>query len=462
MDTKALRATDSPIAKSTIRKILIRIVPFVALMFFINYLDRVAISFAGPNGMNTDLGLDAGQFGFAAGIFSLGYILFEIPSNIALNRFGGRRWLARIMVTWGIVAFLLVFVQSFWELSGVRLLLGIAEAGFFPGAVLFLSRWLPSRYRNFGIALFYVAQPLTNVIGGPLAGWLVKVNGFLGLEGWRTMYFWVAIPAVVVGVVAWFYLKDKPTDAKWLTTSEQLWLQGELDAERANANQGSSVKPNILAALKSGRVWALAVVYFGFTYGFYVVAYFLPTIIAGFQAQYGFATDSFQQGAISGLVYLPAVVILLLWAWDARRRGVKTWHVWIPALVGVVGNIGALLAGNPIMTLVFVAFIPAAIFAANPNFWTLPSRFLTGAAAATGFALINTVGNIAGFAAPYITGALHDVTGTFQIPLLIPGVLMLISAIVVFILGRRNQLKDNQLDAAPEKASVADSVAGEV
>ncbi|WP_246140065.1 MFS transporter [Protaetiibacter larvae] len=448
MDTTAPGRVVSAVEKSAVRKILIRIVPFVALMFFINYLDRVAISFAGPNGLNDDLSLTAAQFGFASGIFSLGYILLEVPSNIALNRFGARRWLARIMVSWGIVALLLAFVQNFEQLAGLRFLLGVAEAGFFPGAVLFLSRWAPPQHRNKVLALFYVAQPLTNVLGGPLAGQLIQAHGLFGLEGWRVMFIGVAIPAIVVGIIAWFYLRDKPSDAKWLTRDEQQWLEASLAAEKSAVDDHSTVRPRLWDAFKSGRVWVLAFVYFGITYGFYVVAYFLPTIIAGFQETYGFATNPLQQGVISGAVYLPAAIVLLLWARDAAKRGVRLWHVGAPILLGVVGNIGALLAGSPVVALVFVALVPIAIFAANPNFWTLPSRFLTGAAAAVGFALINTVGNIAGFVAPLVTGALADATGAYQIPLLIPGILMLLAAILVGLLGRADRLKNVGLRAA--------------
>src|SRR6478752_7268888 len=204
--------TQSVVERSAIRKVAVRLVPFVALMFFINYLDRTAISFAGPNGMNTDLALGAAQFGFASGVFFIGYILLEVPSNLALHKFGARRWLARIMVSWGIVSLLFTWVANVEQLYILRFILGVAEAGFFPGAILFLSLWVPARHRSKILALFYLAQPLTTVVGAPLAGALIQQHGvFFGLEGWRFMFFGVAIPAIVVGIVAWFYLKDKPT-----------------------------------------------------------------------------------------------------------------------------------------------------------------------------------------------------------------------------------------------------------
>lgn len=202
--------TQSVVEKSAIRKVAIRLVPFVALMFFINYLDRTAISFAGPNGMNADLALSAAQFGFASGVFFIGYILLEVPSNLALHKFGARRWLARIMVSWGIVSLLFTWVGNVEQLYILRFILGVAEAGFFPGAILFLSLWVPSRHRSKILALFYLAQPLTTVIGAPFAGLLIQQDGLFGLEGWRVMFFGVAVPAIIVGIVAWFYLADSP------------------------------------------------------------------------------------------------------------------------------------------------------------------------------------------------------------------------------------------------------------
>ena len=288
MDQNQTVTDAPPVARSAIRKVSIRLVPFVALMFFINYLDRTAIGFAAPNGMNEDLALSAAQFGFASGVFFIGYILLEVPSNLALHKFGARRWLSRIMVSWGIVALLFTWVQNFEQLVVLRFLLGVAEAGFFPGAILFLSLWVPAQYRGRILMLFYLAQPLTTVIGAPLAGWLIQQHEvFFGLEGWRFMFFGVAIPAIVVGVIAWFYLKDRPADAKWLTRDEQVWLTDALDREKAATQKKEHGHVSARFAFKSGRVWVLSFIYFGFIYGLYALAFFLPTIIEGFQAQTG-------------------------------------------------------------------------------------------------------------------------------------------------------------------------------
>ena len=315
-----------PVERSAIRKVAMRLVPFVAVMFFINYLDRTAISFAGPNGMNQDLGLTAAQFGFASGIFFAGYILLEIPSNMALYKFGARRWLARIMVSWGIVSLLFAFVQNIPSLYALRILLGIAEAGFFPGAILFLSLWVPARYRSKILALFYLAQPLTTVIGAPLAGWLIGHDGVFGLEGWRFMFLCVSVPAILIGIIAWFYLADSPKQAKWLTAEEAEWLSRETEGE-AKKKPDHGGRGDFMAALRSGRVWVLAVIYFGFIYGLYALAFFLPTIISGFQEQFGTKFDVFEKGLITAIPYLPAAVVLYLWSRDATKRGLRTWHI---------------------------------------------------------------------------------------------------------------------------------------
>ncbi|MEU6643177.1 MFS transporter [Saccharomonospora sp. NPDC046836] len=436
----------SAVERSTIRKIAVRLVPFVALMFFINYLDRTAISFAGPNGMNDDLGLTAAQFGFASGVFFVGYILLEVPSNIALHRFGARKWLARIMVSWGIVSLLFTWVDSVGGLYTLRLLLGIAEAGFFPGAILFLSLWVPARHRSKILALFYLAQPLTTVVGAPLAGWLIGHDGAFGLEGWRFMFLCVSVPAILIGIVTWFYLSDSPADAKWLTAEEKTWLTGALQREAKTKTGHTSHRGGMLAAVKSGRVWTLAFIYFGFIYGLYALAFFLPTIISGFEENFGTTFTVFEKGLITAIPYVPAAIVLYLWSRDATRRGLRPWHITVPALVGGVSVPLALYMDSPAATIVVITFTACSIFAALPNFWTVPAQFLTGAAAAVGIALINTFGNIAGFAAGYVTGYLNDVSGSYVLPMFVVGGLMVLSAVLMTALAKRGRTAAPQDD----------------
>ncbi|WP_244631263.1 MFS transporter [Aureimonas sp. ME7] len=427
---------DQSVEQSAIRKITWRLVPFLGLMFFINFLDRTAISFAGPNGMTADLGLSAAQFGFAAGIFFVGYILLEIPSNLALHKYGARRWLARIMVSWGIVSLLFTFVQDSTQLYWLRFLLGIAEAGFFPGAILFLSLFVPSRHRAKVLAVFYVAQPLTTVVGAPLASMFIEMHGLFGLEGWRVMFLGVSVPAILIGIVTFFYLPDRPRDAKWLTPAEQEWLDRELAAEheaKSAAAPGAGHGRMTGQALKDGRVWTLSLIYFGFIYGLYALGFFLPTIISGFETDFGTKFTVMQKGLITAIPYLPAAVALILWSRDASRRGVKPWHIGIPALLGAISIPLALGAGSPASTIAVITITACSIFSALPNFWSFPARFLTGSGAAAGIALINTMGNVAGFAAPYITGAVRDGTGSFGAPMYVVGAFMLLSAILSFL-----------------------------
>ncbi|KAA9002545.1 MFS transporter [Affinibrenneria salicis] len=426
------------VEKSAISKISWRLVPFVGLMFFINFLDRTAISFAGPNGLNNDLGLTVAQFGLASGIFFIGYILLEVPSNLALHRFGARKWLARIMVSWGIVSLLFTWVSSVEGLYTLRLLLGIAEAGFFPGAILFLSMWVPARYRSKILSLFYLAQPLTIVFGAPLAAWLIDQHGLFGLAGWRVMFLGVSIPAILVGIITWFYLVDRPSQARWLNDEEKSWLVAELEREHAQKN--TRHHPGVMTVMFNKRVWVLCLIYFGFIYGLYALAFFLPTIIAGFQQQFGTTFNVMEKGLITAIPYLPAAVAMYFWSKDATRRGCRTWHIAIPALTGAVSVPLALFMGSPTATIAVITITACSIFAALPNFWTLPTQFLTGASAAAAIALINTIGNVAGFSAGYITGMVRGITGTYVVPMMIVGGLMLLSAVLMALLSRADKL----------------------
>jgi len=304
---------------------------------------------------------------------------------------------------------------------------------------------VPARHRCHVLGLFYLAQPLTIVVGAPVAALLIEAHGLFGLAGWRIMFFGVAVPAIAVGVITWFYLADKPAHAKWLTAAERDWLTAELEKEEA-------IKPHAhgrlaTRALRDGRVWVLALTYFGLIYGLYALAFFLPTIIGGFEAQYGTKFDVFQKGWITAIPYLPAAVALFLWSRDATRRGARPWHVGAPALVGAVSIPVALYMHSPFATVAVITVTACAIFSALPNFWSIPARFLSGAGAAAGIALINTIGNFAGFAAPFVTGAVKEATGSYQVPMFIVGGFMLLSAVLVFAIAAREK------QAAPSRNS---------
>jgi len=427
------------IERAAMRKIAVRLVPFLAAMFFVNFLDRTAISFAGPNGLTHDFGMTAAQFGFAAGIFFIGYIGLGIPSNLALHKFGARRWLASIMVCWGVISLLFTWVSSVPQLYLLRFLLGVAEAGFAPGAFLFLSSWSPERYRSRILGLFYIAQPLTIVIGAPVASLLIRMDGAFGLAGWRLMFFGVAIPAIIIGFVTWFFLADKPGEARWLTSAERDWLTAELEAEDLAK---SDRRHRVGEALCAPRVWLFALIYFGLVYGLYALTFFLPTIIAGFEAQFGSRFDVFQKGLITAIPYLPAALVLFAWS-QASRKGVQGWHISLPAAVGALSIPCALYMNSPGAAVAIITVTACAIFAALPVFWALPTQTLSGAGAAAGIALINAVGNIGGFAAPYITGAVKDATGSYASPMSIVGGFLLLSAVLaIFMTAVPKQAND--------------------
>lgn len=420
--------------RATITKVTRRLIPFLALLYFVNYLDRVNIGFAGPNGMNDELGLTATMFGFASGIFFFGYLLLEIPSNIALHRFGGRRWLARIMLTWGIISTAIAFVPNAHTLVALRFLLGVAEAGFFPGIILYLTFWFPARQRSQAVSLFMVAVPVSTAVGSTLSALVINWgHGVLGLAGWRFMFLVEGLPAIALAFVCWFYLTDRPAQAHWLDADERQWLETTLADERAAAEAGRPWP--LKKALSHPRILALAFVYFGIVYGLYAVGFFLPTIVAGFQQQYGSHLSIIGRGLVTAVPYAVAAVVMVAWARHADRTGERVWHVAIPAIVGGVSIPAALYMSNPYLAMVAITLTTCSIMCAMPVFWALPSTFLTGAAAAGGIALINSLGNISGFGGPYVTGRLTDLTGDAHAGLWVVGAFLLASAAMAILLG---------------------------
>ena len=422
------------LGRVTLTKVSRRLIPFLALLFFVNYLDRVNIGFAGPNGMNAELGLTATTFGFASGVFFFGYLLLEIPSNIALHRFGGRRWLARIMVTWGIVSTAIAFVPNAATLVALRFLLGVAEAGFFPGIILFLTFWFPAEQRSRAVSLFMVSVPASTAIGATLSALVIDWgHGFFGLAGWRIMFLVEGLPAIALAFACWFYLTDRPAQAHWLDADERQWLETTLADERAAAQAGQHWP--LRKALSHPRILALAFVYFGIVYGLYAVGFFLPTIIAGFQQQYGSQLSIIGRGLVTAIPYTVAAIVMVPWARHADRTGERVWHVAIPAIAGGISIPAALYMANPYLAMVAITVTTCSIMCAMPVFWALPSTFLTGAAAAGGIALINSLGNISGFGGPYVTGWLTDLTGSGKAALWVVGAFSLAAAAVVLRLG---------------------------
>jgi MFS family permease len=441
---------DSPVGQQTMTKVTRRLIPFLILLYFINYLDRVNISFAGPNGMNEDLAMSAKMFGFASGIFFIGYFLLEVPSNIALHKFGGRRWLARIMLTWGIISTAIAFVPNAETLVVLRFLLGVAEAGFFPGVILYLTFWFPEKQRSKAISLFMVAVPVSTAVGSTLSSLVIDWgHGVFGLEGWRVMFLVEGVPAVVLAFFCWFYLTDRPAQASWLEDDEKDWLETLLDYERSMAETGQHWP--LKKALSHPRILLLAFIYFGITYGLYAVGFFLPTIVAGFQEQYGTHLSIIERGLVTSVPYVVAAIVMIPWARHSDRTGERVWHVAIPAIVGGVSIPLALYMTDPYLAMVAVTLSTCSVMCALPVFWSLPSTFLTGLAAAGGIALINSIGNLSGFSGPYITGWLTGLTGDAKLALWVVGALSLAAAAVVVYLGAKPRPDQDALEVEQQR-----------
>ncbi|GAA4854699.1 MFS transporter [Saccharopolyspora rosea] len=428
-----VEAADPELRRRVPRKVAFRLMPFLCLLYFVNYLDRVNIGFAGPNGMNRELGLSATVFGLASGIFFLGYLVLEVPSNLALHRFGARRWLARIMITWGVVATVLAFVPNGIALVVLRFVLGVAEAGFFPGIILYLTYWFPAEQRAKAVALFMAAVPVSSAIGATVSSVLISSgHGVFGLSGWRFMFVVEGVPAMLLAVATWFYLTDRPSQARWLAPAERDWLAARLAAEQRETEAAHHWP--LRRALTHPRILALAFVYFGIAYGLYALGFFLPTIVSGFEQQYGTHLSTVESGLVTAIPYVVGAAAMVLWASHGDRTRERVWHVALPMLLGGVAIPVALYLGDPFSAMVAVSVCAVGVCSALPTFWALPSNFLSGAAAAGGIALINSLGNISGFAAPYVTGALRDLTGSQRAGLWVVGVVMVAAAFVVVAL----------------------------
>lgn len=438
-------STEQALEARTVRRVAVRLLPILMALYFVNYLDRTNLGIAKAE-LSADLQLSATMFGLASGIFFIGYVLVEVPSNLALVRFGARRWLARIAVSWGVVAVAIAFAPNAGWLLALRFLLGVAEAGLFPGVVFFLGHWFPAAYRARIVGAFMLAIPIASAIGTPLAAWLIQAgHGLFGLEGWRIMMICVGLPAVILGVICWFYLTDRPAGAHWLAEGERRWLVDTLAAEEREVAQTYDFP--LRRALTSPRVWALALVYFGVAYGLYALAFFLPSIIAGFKKTFGVQLSIVQVGLITAIPYLFAAMAMFLWSRHADRVREHVWHVAIPLLIGGLAIPVALYLGHPVAVMIPVIIAAMGVYGALPVFWALPSRFLTGAAAAGGIGLINSFGNLGGFAAPYVTGALSDLTGSNRAGMWAVGVIMVACAALTVVL-RATPAPDQQ--PAPE------------
>jgi ACS family tartrate transporter-like MFS transporter len=409
-----------------LRKISLRIVPFIMLLYFIAFLDRVNIGFAALT-MNDDLGFSPTVFGFGAGIFFLGYFLFEVPSNLILHKVGARIWIARVMITWGLVSGAMAFVQGTTSFYTLRFLLGVAEAGFFPGIILYLSYWFPARKRAQVTAIFMAAAPISTALGSPISAALLEMHGLMGFAGWQWMFVLEAVPAVVLGVVVLFWLTDKPQKAKWLSEEERNWLVTTLAAEQAQRQ--SAAHHSAWKGLFDKRVLALALVYFGTSAGLYTLGIWSPLIIK---------TMGLSPMAIGLLNAIPAVIAvaaMVLWARHSDKSGERPWHVIAACLLAAVGLVFAGSAATIVGVIVALTLVNCGISASKPPLWSMPTLFLSGSAAAAGIATINSIGNLGGFVGPFMIGVIKQHTGSFTWGLYFVAALLVLSSVTVLLLS---------------------------
>jgi ACS family tartrate transporter-like MFS transporter len=408
---------------STIRTISMRLIPFLVMAYFFAYLDRVNLGFAALT-MNADLKFSPTVFAWGAGIFFIGYFIFEVPSNLALERFGASRWIARIMVTWGIISTLMATISGEWSFYILRFLLGVAEAGFFPGIILYLTYWYPAEYRGRFLAAFVVAVPMSTVIGAPVSGLLLGLNGAMGLKGWQWLFVIEGIPSVLLGIVTWFYLTDRPEKAEWLNAEQKAWLASKLQAE--NAAKQATGHLSLGQVLSSPKVIALSLIYFGYVGAVYGMQFWLPQIVKAF------GLTNAQTGFVTAIPYLFGTIAMILWARHSDATRERVAHVGGPLLLTAVALGVSSYITDPTTTMIVLTMAAIGMFCTFAVFWTLPTAWLSGTAAAGAIALINSIGNLAGFGGPYLIGWVKETTGNTSTGLLVLSLLPLAAGLLVF------------------------------
>jgi ACS family tartrate transporter-like MFS transporter len=411
---------------STIRAISMRLIPFLVMAYFFAYLDRVNLGFAALT-MNADLKFSPTVFAWGAGIFFIGYFIFEVPSNLALERFGASRWIARIMVTWGIISTLMATISGEWSFYILRFLLGVAEAAFFPGIILYLTYWYPAEYRGRFLAAFVVAVPMSTVIGAPVSGFLLGLDGAMGLKGWQWLFVIEGIPSVLLGIVTWFYLTDRPEKAEWLNAEQKAWLASKLQAE--NAAKQATGRLSLGQVLSSRKVIALSLIYFGYVGAVYGMQFWLPQIVKAF------GLTNAQTGFVTAIPYLFGTIAMILWARHSDATRERVAHVGGPLLLTALALGVSSYITDPTTTMIVLTVAAIGMFCTFAVFWTLPTAWLSGTAAAGAIALINSIGNLAGFGGPYLIGWVKETTGNTSTGLLVLSLLPLAAGLLAFLDG---------------------------
>jgi MFS transporter, ACS family, tartrate transporter len=418
-------AAAAELESRTIARVRRRLIPFLCLLYLVAYLDRVNVGFAALQ-MNTALGISDSLYAFGAAIFFIGYFLFEVPSNLMLQRVGARIWIARIVLVWGLVSASMMFIVGPRTFCSMRFLLGAAEAGFFPGVIFYLSHWFPARHRGKAVAQFATASMFAGILGAPLSGALLSLRGFGGLDGWQWLFLLEGIPAILLGFVVLRYLTERPEDAHWLPEQERDWLVATMRAEQEHGVGGAKKHVTLSAGLLNPEVWRLTAIYFFLVVCAYGFNFWVPQIVKGLSG----ASD-FQVGALTAIPYLVAAIGMVVVAGSSDRRNERRWHVAGSAVVASLGFAASMLLGSPVLAFGALCVAALGTFSATPPFWSLPTAFLKGTAAAAGIALINSVGNLGGFAGPYLVGLLKAATGDFKSGLLLLAAAPIMAALLV-------------------------------
>jgi ACS family tartrate transporter-like MFS transporter len=406
--------------RETMRKVSRRLLPLLFLLYIASYLDRTNVGIAALQ-MNKAIGLSAAAYGLGAGIFFIGYALFEVPSNIILARVGARRWIARIAISWGLISCGMLLARGPLSFYALRFLLGVAEAGYFPGIIYYMSHWFPQRHRARAISRFMIGIPLSSMIGGPLGGTLLGLDGKLGLAGWQWLFLVEGLPAVILGVFVWRTLLERPTDARWLSTQERDWLTSELssDTTRAGGHRG------VMATFRYPMVWLIAIPYFVILFSQLGINFYLPTIM-----KESLHISNQRVGWITGIISACGMVGMLVNGWWSDHSGDRVMHIIVPLLIAMTGALVAATTHEPVVVVVGMAMV---IFGHNcmmPAFWCLPSLFLSGVGAAAGIALINSLGNLGGFFGPNLLGSVKTEFGTYSAAFFVIAAVAFIAALV--------------------------------
>jgi MFS transporter, ACS family, tartrate transporter len=417
--------------RRTILKISWRLLPLIVLSYLIAYIDRTNVAFAALT-MNKDLGISAYLYGWGAGIFFLGYALFEVPSNMILAKVGARRWIARIMLTWGLISGAMAFATGPVSFLVLRFLLGVAEAGFFPGIIFYLSTWFPAAYRARVISTLFLAVPISNAAASVVSGAILGMDGMLGLKGWQWVFILEALPAVFLTFVVLHRMIDRPADAKWLSTEERAWLDGELLAERRKVESYGHM--SLWRALTDRRVLVLSMIYMTSVTASYGIVFFLPQIVKGL------GHSNLVTGMLTAIPYTVGIIGLLWWGYSSDRRNERRWHLIVAMTVAGVGLMGAAWMRDSYWAIAAMCVATIGLYGSRPSFWPMPSRFLTGAAAAVGIALINSIGNLGGYIGPFIVGWIKDSTNSFELGLYFLAACAFASAAITYFAMRKAEL----------------------